>query len=498
ESDHPEVFARVRERIASGDWEITGGMWVESDTNLPSGESLVRQIIHGKRYIKDTFGVDSKVLWLPDVFGYSAVLPQLLLKSGLPNFVTTKLSWNQFNRMPHDTFRWRGIDGSEVLAHFITTPERNSRHYTYNGELDPREVAGVWREYAQKADNDELLVAYGWGDGGGGPTKEMLEAGRVMRDLPGLPQVRAGHVEPYFERLAARVTDRSLPVWDGELYLEYHRGTYTTQAALKRDNRRNEVRLHDAEWAASLAAILTGAEYPDLTEAWELLLYNQFHDVLPGSSIAPVYEDSAKDQHRIAALAEDAYSQAASSLAGGGRGPSAEAGAAAPAEALLLNSLSWPRGGVVAVPWSADLDDAGVIGDDGAALQAQTVTEGGERLRLLAVPAVPAMGFRHLHLTATAASDPAAAEMVVTPRLLENGHYRLELDDHGHLSRLYDKTHDREVLAPGARGNVLQYFEDKPLAFDAWDIDPYYQESLREVTDLVEAVVEESGPLRGA
>ncbi|HLU82196.1 MAG TPA: alpha-mannosidase, partial [Trueperaceae bacterium] len=142
ESDHPEVFARVRERIASGDWEITGGMWVESDTNLPSGESLVRQIIHGKRYIKDTFGVDSKVLWLPDVFGYSAILPQLLLKSGLPYFVTTKLSWNQFNRMPHDTFKWRGIDGSEVLAHFITTPERNSRHYTYNGELDPREVAG--------------------------------------------------------------------------------------------------------------------------------------------------------------------------------------------------------------------------------------------------------------------------------------------------------------------------------------------------------------------
>src|SRR5690606_2313498 len=190
ERDHPELFERVSQRIAGGQWEITGGMWVEADTNLPSGESLIRQIVHGKRYMRERFGVDSKVLWLPDVFGYSAALPQLLAKSGLPYFVTTKVSWNQFNRMPHDTFRWRGIDGTEVLAHFITTPERNSHHYTYNGELDPREVTGIWREYRQKDVNDELLLAFGWGDGGGGPTREMLEAARVMADLPGVPRVQ--------------------------------------------------------------------------------------------------------------------------------------------------------------------------------------------------------------------------------------------------------------------------------------------------------------------
>ena len=207
EQDHPDIFARVKERIAGGEWEITGGMWVESDTNLPSGESLIRQVVHGKRYMKETFGVESKVLWLPDVFGYSALLPQILKQSGIPYFATTKISWNQFNRMPHDTFNWRGIDGSEVLAHFITSPERNSHHYTYNGELDPREVAGSWREYRQKDVNDELLLAFGWGDGGGGPTREMLEAARVMGDLPGLPRVRHGHVEPYFERLAERVAD---------------------------------------------------------------------------------------------------------------------------------------------------------------------------------------------------------------------------------------------------------------------------------------------------
>lgn len=488
ESDSPEIFDRVKGRIASGEWEITGGMWVESDTNMPSGESLIRQVVYGKRYMRETFGVDSKVLWLPDVFGYSAVLPQLLAKSGLPYFVTTKVSWNQFNRMPHDTFRWRGIDGSEVLAHFITTPERNSHHYTYNGELDPREVAGIWREYRQKDVNDDLLLAYGWGDGGGGPTREMLEAARVMNDLPGLPRVRPGHVEPYFERLAERVANQDLPVWDGELYLEYHRGTYTSQAAIKRDNRRNEVRLHDAEWAASLASILTGATYPDLHEAWELLLYNQFHDVLPGSSITPVYVDSAADHRRSAQIADSAYDEAVSGL------PVADSGDGL----LVLNSLGWERGGVLELPWTPETSDLVAMDEAGNGLPSQTTGAGGERRRLLSVPPVPSLGYRWVRLgkAGEAGAAPGGQTLRATDRSLENEHYRLELNDNGHMVRLLDKANAREVLAPGRRGNVLQLFEDKPLAFDAWDVDPYYQETLREVTELRECAVEENGPVR--
>ncbi len=490
ERDHPELFERVSQRIAGGQWEITGGMWVEADTNLPSGESLIRQIVHGKRYMRERFGVDSKVLWLPDVFGYSAALPQLLAKSGLPYFVTTKVSWNQFNRMPHDTFRWRGIDGTEVLAHFITTPERNSHHYTYNGELDPREVTGIWREYRQKDVNDELLLAFGWGDGGGGPTREMLEAARVMADLPGVPRVQQGHVEPFFERLARRVEDVGLPVWDGELYLEYHRGTYTTQAAIKRANRHNEGKLHDAELAGTLAAVLAGAPYPDLTEAWELLLYNQFHDVLPGSSIAPVYVDSAADHVRIARLADDAYAAAEAHLQAPGLGPGF----------LLVNALGWARDGLVALP-ANDLGPAlAAEGDEGGSLPSQVVGDGDSRTVLLRVPEVPSLGYRWVGLRrpGSAPGRNGDRDVTATQGTVENEHYRLELDERGRLARVYDKTNRREVLPAGRRGNVLQLFEDKPLNFDAWDIDPYYQETLREVTALQESAVEEDGPLRAA
>ena len=199
--DYPEIFARVKEKIQEGQWEITGGMWVESDTNVPSGESLVRQFIYGKRYIREEFGKETKLLWLPDVFGYSAALPQIMKKCGMKYFMTTKISWNQYNHFPYDTFMWKGIDGSEILTHFITTPEDGSWFYTYNGHMDPEEVVGVWKNYKDKDKNDELLIAYGWGDGGGGPTREMIEQSRVMKNVPGIPKVELAGAEEYFERL---------------------------------------------------------------------------------------------------------------------------------------------------------------------------------------------------------------------------------------------------------------------------------------------------------
>ena len=490
--DQPEIYARVKERIQAGDWEITGGAWIEPDSNLPNGESLVRQILFGKRFVRDEFGIEMRVLWLPDVFGYNAALPQILRKSGLDYFLTSKLSWNQFNRMPHDTFRWRGLDGSEVLAHFVTTPEEGSRteSQTYNGQLTPWDVAGIWKNYRDKDVNAELLLLFGWGDGGGGPTREMIESGRVLHNLPGLPKVTFGRAEPFFERLAARVADKDLAVWDGELYLEYHRGTYTSQAASKRANRKAEGLYHDAEWLSALASTLTGATYPqaELNAGWELILHNQFHDILPGSSIRQVYEDSLADDARAREIGLKALDDAQQVLL-----------AAMPGGALVVfNSLGWPRGGLVSVPWSESLEGRALQDGNGFALPAQVIDESGERRVLFMTPLIPSLGYRALSLTdvsALTAVSGAPNPLTITPQRIESPWHTLEFNEHGQITRLWDKAHQRDVLA--APGNILQAFQDKPLKFDAWDIDIFYQEKMEVVSDLIEAVVEEAGPVRG-
>jgi alpha-mannosidase len=492
EQDYPEIFAQVRERIAAGEWEITGGMWIEPDINLPSGESLVRQLLFGRRYIRETFGKESRVVWLPDVFGYSSALPQILRKSGIRWFMTTKLSWSQFNRFSHDTFKWRGIDGSEILAHFITTPEEGSKAFTYNGQLEPKDVKGLWDNYQQKDVNNELLQAYGWGDGGGGPTREMLEAARAMCNLPGLPKVQLGHVEPFFERLERRLEGEQLPVWDGELYLEYHRGTYTSQARTKRDNRKAEGLYHQAELFSSIADSLTGERcYPDLGAGWERLLLNQFHDILPGSSIREVYEDSAADFVAIRELGGRALETAQGRL-------SARIAAAEGSEGVVVfNPAPFERAGLLDLEWQPSLAGKTLADESGRPLPSQLVSGAeGDRL-LLPVASVPPLGYRALALV-DAATDPAASgPLRVSPSELDTPFYLIRLNDHGQLTSVFDKLRQREVLASGARGNVLQAFEDKPLKFDAWDIDIYYQEKMREVDQLVEAEVEEAGPLRG-
>jgi alpha-mannosidase len=481
EHDHPALFERVRGRVRSGEWEATGAMWVEPDTNLVSGESLVRQLLWGRRYFRETFGVDSRVLWLPDVFGYSAILPQILAQSGIRAFITTKLSWSQCNRFPHDTFRWRGIDGSEVLTYFVTTPARDAPRSTYNGELSPWDLKGAWERYRQQGINHELLMAYGWGDGGGGPTREMLETARVMRDLPGFPRLELGHVEPFCERLERRLEGLDVPVWDGELYLEYHRGTYTSQAQVKWANRRSEELLREAEWLGSVALALGRPDaYPDLREAWELVLYNQFHDILPGSSIRAVYEDTGADYQRVEAICRDAIRAAERCILG--ETPDG------PQRLAAFNALSEPRGGVVTMPAdgaTAALRARGQLVHDGVA---------GEEALLLEIPTVPALGYRVLDTVSVARPEPGGLE--VAPDRIESSHYRLELDARGRFASLYDKTHDREVLQ--GPGNVLQAFQDKPLAFDAWDIDPFFEEVRHEIGDLQDAAVEERGPLRGS
>lgn len=293
--DFPEIFEEIRKRVKEGRWEADGGMWVEADCNLTSGESLTRQLLIGSRFLKEEFGKDVEYLWLPDVFGYSWALPQILKKSGIDVFMTTKISWNQFNRMPHDTFHWKGMDGTEVLTHFITTPESwngpDSWFYTYNGLLTAKTVKGVWEAYSEKAMNKDLLISYGYGDGGGGVNRDLLEARRRIDKIPGLPNLKTSTAGDYFRKLKENVenTDQYVNTWDGELYLEYHRGTYTSQAYNKRMNRKMELLYRRAEWMTAMAAMGAGslslAAQEKLTKGWKMILTNQFHDIIPGSSI---------------------------------------------------------------------------------------------------------------------------------------------------------------------------------------------------------------------
>ncbi|MBW4081910.1 alpha-mannosidase [Paenibacillus sp. S150] len=508
--DYPEIYAEIRKRVDEGRWEAGGAMWLEADCNLTSGESLVRQILYGTKFFREEFGVDCKYLWLPDVFGYSWALPQILRKSGIDTFMTTKISWSQYNRMPHDTFHWRGIDGSEVLTHFITTPEgpgSSAWYYTYNGLIEPFSVQGIWNQYRDKNLNRELLLSYGYGDGGGGVNREMLEMRRRLDRMPGIPAVQTGRADEYFERLneTVRSTDQYVHTWDGELYLEYHRGTYTSQAYNKRMNRKLELLYREAEWLQVLLAAETGsfAKYPaqPLLEGWQIILRNQFHDIIPGSSIREVYEDSRLEYAEAEQLGSAAADAAADGLVQPGGSRQAE-------EYTVFNGAFFGRTELAAVPVAEDEGDIVWTTADGRKLPAQR--SGGEWL--IEVPAVPMLGSTVIASRPAAdyaadASSGAAPEgtalRAATERVpfewqdsrLTTPFYVLEWNSAGQLSRIYDRREQREVLAPGEHGNVLQVFEDKPKMFDAWDIDLFYQEKKREITDLRSVELAECGEL---
>ncbi|WP_322907473.1 alpha-mannosidase [Paenibacillus campi] len=558
--DYPELYERIKQRIAEGRWEAGGGMWVEADCNLTSGESLVRQFLLGTRFFQTEFGVNSRYLWLPDVFGYSWALPQILRKSGFDTFMTTKISWNQFNRMPRDTFRWRGMDGSEVLTHFITTPDDweggNAFYYTYNGHVKADTVQGVWSSYQDKETNQNLLISYGYGDGGGGVTREMLELRRQLDRIPGIPAVKSGRADDYFVRLQQtfQQTDSYVHTWDGELYLEYHRGTYTSQAYNKLLNRRLELLYRETEWLHILRAAATGdwAGYPAsrLEDGWKIILRNQFHDIIPGSSIAEVYEDSTLEYAEAEAIGRNAWETAtaatlpiaalSASLRSNADALAAEAPMNEPAkngqtthddhlpvaalidrhvdqnapaavvpsssgELTVLNSSSWSLHPLLHIPF-AQCGQGDYVWSDraGERLSAQQTTDGW----LVQANAVPSLGFGTICYTsaetvktlndADATIDLAAADAffryedgkLITP------HYELEWNASGQLTRVTDLQYEREVLAAGERGNVLQLFEDKPMNFDAWDIDIFYQDRMDEITTLSSVRLAESGSLR--
>ncbi|OWR31420.1 alpha-mannosidase [Saccharibacillus sp. O23] len=541
--DYPQLYERIRERVAEGRWEAGGAMWLEADCNLTSGESLVRQILRGTRFFREEFGAENRYLWLPDVFGYSWALPQILRKSGITSFMTTKISWSQYNRMPHDTFVWRGIDGSEVLTHFITTPEIEFPHetyYTYNGYIVPATVQGIWEQYKDRQMNRELLLCYGYGDGGGGVNRDMLEMRRRLEHMPGLPKTVTGRADGFFEKLerTAAQTEGYVHTWDGELYLENHRGTYTSQAWIKRANRKLELALRRSEML-NVAAGLFGEHdaiqgQRMLDEAWTIALRNQFHDIIPGSSIGEVYEDAREEYAEAGRLTAAADRASIAALAGTGKQPRDSEAYHANGESLsgkivytVFNDSSWAVAGLAEIAESAATAEnrltgapapqfagsaSGSPGANGASAGGYWQSADGQKLTaqrtesgwLVEPGEIGALGFGQMIFVPDRADEAAlGGDSTGDPFVWDNGtletpFYRFEWDGKGKLSRLYDREHGRDVLAEGETGNVLQVFEDKPLQFDAWNIDLFYGEKMRTVDDLIGMRLIENGPLRAS
>jgi alpha-mannosidase len=475
--DYPELFEAIKARVADGRWEAIGGMWVEADCNISGGESLARQFLLGRSFFRRHFGreAESPVLWLPDVFGYAWNLPQLIKQAGLEYFFTIKIGWNQYNKLPYDTFWWQGLDGTRVLTHFspVSMPWRSGGDY--NAEATPKEILVGWERFAQKEISNHILMSYGYGDGGGGPTREMLENLREMEAFPGLPQARQGKAIDFF-RAAEEEAWGSFPVWNGELYLELHRGTYTTQARNKRANRKSEFLLHDAEFAASFAAAaIPDFTYPhaDLRRAWELVCLNQFHDIIPGSSIQQVYVDSQAQYAEVRTLGEAAWDGALIALAG-----------AIGTEILVINPTSFAQTGPVCWP----------EGDE-SRLPPNTAVQAVEGGLLLQTAEQPPYSIQALGRMAEA---PALGKLSVSEDHLENEFLRVELNQNGDIGRIYDKVWQREVMPSGALGNQWLAFEDRPLDWDAWDIDIFYDEKVWTADPADSVTVIETGPLRAA
>ncbi|MGW1407116.1 alpha-mannosidase [Streptomyces sp. NPDC002403] len=420
----PALYARVKEKAAAGQFVPVGGMWVESDTNMPGSEALARQFVYGKRFFLEEFGVETEEVWLPDSFGYSAALPQLVKLSGSRWFLTQKISWNTTNPFPHHSFLWEGLDGTRVFTHFPPVD-------TYVAELSGEELAHAEANFREKGRATRSLVPFGWGDGGGGPTREMLARAERLADLEGSPRVTIERPSEFFAAAEAEY-DRP-PVWLGELYLELHRGTYTSQARTKQGNRRSEHLLREAELWAATAAVRTGFPYPheELDRIWKSVLLHQFHDILPGSSIAWVHREAEATYTRIAAELEAVIGAAQRALAGAPEGGSA----------VVFNAAPHERAGVAA---------------GGSALAPQDPEPVVEVEEL-------GSGFR-----------------------LDNGLLRVTVDERGLVVSVLDLVAGRETVAPDCAANLLQVHPDLPNRWDAWDVDAFYRNT---VTDLTGADV---------
>ncbi|MEV0692761.1 glycoside hydrolase family 38 C-terminal domain-containing protein [Streptomyces sp. NPDC050388] len=444
--DHyPQVWEGIRKAVDKGQWAPVGGMWVEADGNLPGGEALVRQLVHGKRFFIEHFGIETKGVWLPDSFGYTAAYPQLAKLAGNEWFLTQKISWNQTNRFPHHTFWWEGIDGTRIFTHFPPVD-------TYNAALTGEEMARAVRNYREKGGGTRSLAPFGWGDGGGGPTREHMERARRLADLEGSPKVVVEHPDAFFAKAREEYPDA--PVWNGELYLELHRATYTSQARTKQGNRRSEHLLREAELWATTAALHTpdhAYPYETLDRLWKTVLLHQFHDILPGSSIAWVHREAEAEYARVARELEALTGEAIAAL-GEGSG------------LRVFNTSPYDRAEVIRTPGGAPVWTT-----------------------------APANGSAPLEAPA---DSPRPRPVTVTERVLDNGMVRVRLADDGTLASVHDLRSDREVLA--GPGNLLRLHTDLPNHWDAWDIDQHYRNRSTELSAAESVTVVAQDPLVGA
>lgn len=450
----PDLYEEIKKAIKDGRWEVEGSMWVEADCNLVSGESLVRQILVGKNFFRKEFGIDTKVLWCPDVFGYSVAMPQILKKSGVDKFVTSKISWNDTNQMPYDVFMWRGVDGTEVFTYFLTAQDKIKgqkpcNYTTYVGMGEPKQIAGTWDRFQQKELTNEAIITYGWGDGGGGPTAEHLEQIRRMSyGLPNCPTTVFDTATNFLNRIYDEVKDnRYLKRWEGELYLEYHRGTYTTQAKNKRFNRKSEFALSNLEALSIAGNVLVNSNYPkaELDAAWEMVLTNQFHDIIPGSSIKEVYEETDVEYAEFFANAERLREGFMSEIA----------------------SQIKTEGGVIV--WNPhSYTHSGNVRLDGQTYYVEDI---------------PAKGYKVVSFEELQAQN----SVKVSQRSIENEYYLIEFDEKYNIERIYSKKHNRDCIKEGCKANVLTVFEDFPHNFDAWELRKYYKEKKWDVDELVSA-----------
>jgi alpha-mannosidase len=505
EEKYPDLFRQIQQRVKEGRWEVIGGMWVEPDLNMPAGESLVRQILVGKQYFQKKFGVDIKIGWNPDSFGYNWQLPQIYRKSGMNYFVTQKLLWaHEFTTFPYKLFWWEAPDGSRLLTYFP---------HDYAGGIEPERMVKDLSQWApsmygpEVSDTPEMMHLYGVGDHGGGPTRTMLdEAKRLMPPNVVYPKLELGTATEFFADLAKKFPAMEVPAWKDELYFQYHRGVMTTQAETKRRIRRSEETLLNAEEFASLAS-LYGQPYPqeDFERAWKRLLFDHFHDIMPGSGIAVNYLDAKRNLEDVSRAGREITHNALDEI-------SAHINTQGPGEPVLIfNSLSWPRTEVIEIEAQlpAPARQVEVVDSAGKVAETQLLSIEPEtnRAHVLLLASVPALGYKTYFLRAAAKSAPTRSGLKVSVDSLENEFVRVKIDPNsGCMTSLFDKRSNTEALAPSETdtggpknivcGNLLQTFYDKPKEWDAWNIDADFEKQHWDLDKADEVRLTESGPLR--
>ncbi|HWA84466.1 MAG TPA: alpha-mannosidase, partial [Fimbriimonadaceae bacterium] len=480
EKEYPTLFQRVKEAVDRGQWEPVGSMWVEADCNLTGSESLIRQFLYGRRYFREKFGYETNDMWLPDVFGYAAALPQILAKFNIKYFLTQKISWNQFNKFPHHTFWWQGIDGTRIWTHFPPAD-------TYCGSCEPKEVLYSVKNYKDHARADHSLYLFGFGDGGGGPTERHLEMLRRGRMAPHYPEVASGKTALEFFR-ESKARSRDLQVWVGELYGEFHRGTYTSQAANKRGNRFSEFLLRDAEYLAAFTEGFPKA-YPasKLEEAWKLVLLNQFHDIIPGSSVREVYVDSARDYRKIAELGNEVLQQSLTSIAS-----KLDTASMARPVALFQNCVVPTQAEIL---WNEPIVPQSLAcGDD--VLPVQLVEGLGERKLVFQTPVACMESVAVGNLAD--ATPTQKARLKASSRKIESAEWSVRFDGNGNIVSIESLEDGTEFVEQGKLANLFQLLEDKPLFWSAWDVDVYAQETAVDLVKSESFEIVERGPVRVA